>query len=301
MPSRLRSLSILTVVLVSGCATAGAPRSSPSPSPVPVTKTTTDRDIRVTLTLEGPPIAAARSFISATVENVGSRTIRWAGGGCNDPVSVFIELSPGLDPGRTWPGLLGRFKTLALGDQFGRLTSVGYEAAARLPLPGQIPMYCTADFRWNQLEAGGRGSLRAAWEGTISDGLPASPGPATVTAYFQYIGVQGVVPDDRMEADPVSVAIDTQVQPPPGGVASGVAAAPVPLVPALAIDAALADPEFAAWVKAAPESTWINPEVSLIDGAWHVGLFRFGANQLERYGGVTLAPDGSVTGRRFEP
>jgi hypothetical protein len=64
----------------------------------------------------------------------------------------------------------------------------------------------------------------------------------------------------------------------------------VPLVPALAIDAALADREFAAWVKAAPESTGINPDVSLIDGIWHVGLFRFGANQLERYGGVTLAP-----------
>ena len=110
----------------------------------------------------------------------------------------------------------------------------------------------------------------------------------------------GVVPDDRTDADPIKVAIQTQVEPAPAG-ALGTTAGQPQLAPALAIDAALADPQFAAWVGAAPEATWINPNVALIDGAWHVGLFRFGADQLERYGEVTVAPDGTNAGHRFEP
>jgi hypothetical protein len=75
----------------------------------------------------------------------------------------------------------------------------------------------------------------------------------------------------------------------------------MPLVPALAIDAALADPQFAAWVEAEPESTWINPDVTLIEGTWHVGLFRNGPGDQTLYGSVTVAPDGTITGHRFEP
>ena len=167
-------------------------------------------------------------------------------------------------------------------------------------MPGQIQRMCTADLRVNQLEAGVVLRMRAAWNGTIGESAPAPVGPAVVTSWFPYIGVAGVVPDDRTESDPIKVAIQTQVEPPPTG--SGGAAPGQPrLASALAIDAALADPQFAAWVQAAPEATWINPNVALIDGVWHVGLFRFGADQLERYGEVTVAPDGSISAHRFEP
>ena len=33
----------------------------------------------------------------------------------------------------------------------------------------------------------------------------------------------------------------------------------------------------------------------------HIGLFVTGANQLETFGEVTVAPDGSITAHRFEP
>ena len=70
-----------------------------------------------------------------------------------------------FERGRVWPGLLGRFKTLALGLE--NPTNVGYEEVSRLPVPGQIQRVCTADLRVNQLEAGVVLRMRAAWNGTI--------------------------------------------------------------------------------------------------------------------------------------
>lgn len=294
--------ALLTAILVSGCTAAAGPAGpSPSASLPVVTKATTEHDIRVTLTLEGPPVSAARSFISATIENLGTRAVRWQGGGCNDPVATWIDVAGASEPGRAWPGLLGRFKSKALDD--GPNPNQGsYEAESRLTKPGEIPIFCTADLRVNQLEAGGVLRLRAAWSGMIGERAPAPTGPAVVTASFPYIGVAGLVPNDRTDADPISVRIDTVVQPPPPAPASGNGQlGPVPLAPALAIDAALADPQFAAWVQAAPEARWINPSVVLLDGTWHIGLFVTGADQLESLGEVTVAPDGSITGRRFEP
>ena len=298
MPIRLSPLGVLTAaILIAGCA-GTAPSHEPVASAQWVTATTTRDDIRVTLTLEGPPVSAARSFVSASVENLGSRAVRWQGGGCNDPVGTFIDTADVADEGRAWPGLLGRFKTLALG--LANPTNVGYEEVSRLPVPGQIPRACTADLRVNQLEPGVVLRIRAAWSGTTGESAPAPVGPATVTAWFQYIGEAGVVPADRTDADPIKVAIQTQVAPPPAG-ADASSAGGRQLAPALAIDAALADPQFAAWVQAAPEATWINPDVSLIEGIWSVGLFRNGPGDQTLYGAVTVAPDGTITGHRFEP
>jgi hypothetical protein len=117
MPIRLRLRSVLiAATLFSGCTAAGPAGPSPSASLPLFTKATTLHDIRVTLTLEGPPISAARSFISATVENLGTRPVRWQGGGCNDPVGTWIDVAGAFEVGREWPGLLGRFKSQALED-----------------------------------------------------------------------------------------------------------------------------------------------------------------------------------------
>jgi hypothetical protein len=302
MPIQRRFLTVLvTAILVSGCTAAGSPGPSTAASPPPVAKATTQHDIRVTLILEGPPVRAARSFISATVENLGTRAARWRGGGCNDPVGTWIDVTGAFEPSRDWPGLLGRFKSKALDD--GPNPNQGsYEAESRLTEPGEIPIACTADLRVNQVEPGGVLRLRAAWSGMIGEKAPAPTGPAVVTASFPYIGVAGLVPNDRTDAESISVTIDTVVQPPPAASTSGGGSAgPVPLAPSLAIDAALADRQFAAWVKGAPEARWINPHVVLLDGSWHIGLFVTGADQLETFGEVTVAPDGSITAHRFEP
>jgi hypothetical protein len=74
------------------------------------------------------------------------------------------------------------------------------------------------------------------------------------------------------------------------------------LAPGLAIDAALADPGFAAWVSAGPLDRWINPDVARIGDAWHIGLFKLGASgATEAYQGVIIDPDGDVSGHHSEP
>jgi len=101
----------------------------------------------------------------------------------------------------TWPGLLGRFKTKALDD--GPNPNQGsHEAESRLTKPGEIPIFCTADLRVNQLEAGGVLRIRAAWSGMIGKTPPAPAGPAVVTSCFPCIGVAGLVPDDRRMRSP---------------------------------------------------------------------------------------------------
>ena len=96
------------------------------------------------------------------------------------------------------------------------------------------------------------------------------------------------------------MAIDTAVVVPAAGTGGG---APAPLSPALAIDAALADPEFAAWVTADPEMTWVNPNIVLQDGTWAIGLFKNGKvfGRPTRYGELKIDARGQIVGRRFEP
>ena len=75
-----------------------------------------------------------------------------------------------------------------------------------------------------------------------------------------------------------------------------------PLSPALAVDAALSDPEFAEFVLAAPEATWVNPHLVLTDdGSWAVGLFHDRGGGLVSFGVVTVDRNGAVLSRRFDP
>jgi len=96
------------------------------------------------------------------------------------------------------------------------------------------------------------------------------------------------------------VAIEATVVGPAAGSGGG---PPVPLSPALAIDAALADPEFAAWVKADPEINWVNPNIVLQDGTWAIGLFKGGkfGDAPTRYGELKIDSRGQIAGRRFDP
>jgi len=76
---------------------------------------------------------------------------------------------------------------------------------------------------------------------------------------------------------------------------------PTFLPPGAAIDAALADPTFAAWLAESPSSTWVNTHHVLdVEGrTWTIGLFRDPASGL--YGSVILdAATGEAIGHRFE-
>ena len=274
------------VVLASAC---GGPPSSPAASPI--VASATEESLRITLTLEGPPRTGATSWASVQIDNVGDRAIRWASGGCGDPGGIFIDLTRLYPAGRAnWPEPLGRFKRLALGPGNGNsLLTLGYEAEARWG----TNILCPASLGIATLAAGASLSMRAGWDGTY-EGSPVPTGPAVIEAAFPVIGVQGEVADDDFDSHSVGVSIDTAVV--------GDAGAAV-LAPGLAIDAALADPVFAAWVSAGPVDRWINPDVARIGDTWQIGLFKSGVEggPSEAYQGVIVDGAGHVTGDHVEP
>ena len=266
---------------------AAACGGGPPPSTVssPVVVSATRESLRITLTLEGPPRTGAVSWASMTVENVGERAIRWAGGGCGDPGGIFIDLQQLFPAGRTdWPEPLAHFKQEVLGPR-GGLLNLGYENASRWA----TIIACPAVLKIETLPAGATLAMRAGWDGTY-EGSPVPTGPVTVEAMFPVIGIEGVVADDAFDSHPVGVSTPTQVV--------GEAGAAV-LAPGLLIDAALADPQFAAWVADGPVARWINPDLAHIGDTWQVGLFKFGADGAsEVYRGVVLDASGRVIEHR---
>ena len=288
---RARS-AILGILLAAACVACGSPAASLEPlAPGPPTTATATRDgVTVTLTLEGPPRSSALSWADLAIENGNAVGARWAGGGCGDPGGIFIDLGAAFAPGREWPGLLGRFKRVSLGQPgLGGPTNVGYIEASKV---GQ-EVACPAALRREELAPGGKLTMRAAWDGRIQGGA-APAGPAIVEASFPLIGLAGLVRNDEFNASPIVARIETTVVAGGGG--------PPPLAPGLAIDVALADPQFAAFVNANPEGMWINPDVGVIAGTWNVGLFvRDPAGGGERMGSVKVDHSGRIVGRSFLP
>lgn len=279
--------AIVSVTLV-GCSGAA---STPDPDARPIVATATRDDVLVTLTLLGPPRSGGLSWATVRIENRGPKAIRWARGGCTDPASISIDLGPAFAAGRSWPGLLGRFKSAAL---------VFENPAARFYIEeskvGRNAL-CPASLSLEDLAPGATIGIRAAWDGSLA-GAPAPPASAIVTATFPFIGVAGTVGNDVTDTKPIEARLDTAVGGPVGRTASA-------LSPALAVDAALADPEFAAFVVAAPEASWVNPHLVRQDGTWGVGLFRDGPGASGEprtvFGEVRIDGAGQVVGRRFEP
>ena len=289
---RPRPILMLLLATVVGCS---APAASRRPEASPVVAVAERGGVRVTLVLEDPlPRAGAPSWARAEVVNLGDRGVRWAGGGCGHALFIDIDAAAAQDRGVAWPGRRGEFKRLALGPDFGSPASAAFVPEDLIRPPGQ-EVGCPANLAIETLAPGERLRVRARWDGMIA-GSPAPAGPATVSASFPMIGIVGEVPEDRIEAEPVVASLTT-------GVAGGGPAEDPALAPALAIDAALADPQFGAWVDAAAPETWINPDLVHTDGIWSVGLFRFRPNDPQRlsmFAQVQVDASGAIVGRRFE-
>jgi hypothetical protein len=133
--------------------------------------------------------------------------------------------------------------------------------------------------------------MRAGWDGTF-EGASVPTGPATVAGVFPVIGVEGEVPDTANDAHPVLVSTRAAIV---GDAASGV------LAPGVAIDAALGDTQFVAWLRDGAVNRWLNPDVARIGNTWQVGLFKTNENGLAvAYQGVIIDGAGQIVGHRGE-
>ncbi|MFL5681425.1 MAG: hypothetical protein ACJ77B_12580 [Chloroflexota bacterium] len=206
---------------------------------------------------------------------------------------MTLDLAAALAAGHDWPGLLGRFKTLALkpGPQ-APMTAWYLEEKIYARSLREDAVFCQDSLPILELAPGESLDMRAAWDGKLNAG-PAPAGPAVVEASFPFIGLKGEVADDDTDVEPISVRLDTSVV--------GQGGRPQ-LSPAVAIDAALEDPEFAAFVEAAPEDTWMGPDVTLIEGNWAVTLFRYRRGDQTVVLGETAIVDqtGRVVGHRSD-
>jgi hypothetical protein len=217
--------------------------------------------VTVTFVLERSRlVAGSRARALVTVQNTTSADRLWQGGGCNDLASVWIDTAAEVTPpkGRPWPGTAGSFKNLLLSGQPGP-SRQGSFVDVRFLDPTRIA--CPADLGINTLRPGQHLEMRLVWSGDVN-GVPAPAGPATVHASFPYLG-QGPVADPTDVSRRIAVDLAVDVDP-----------APAPMMsPGEAIDAALADARFGAWVKAAGAmQMWDGVDMEAPDGAYVVIL-----------------------------
>jgi hypothetical protein len=231
--------AILVATIVAGCGTEQPSNVPPEPSPDPVTVA---RDgLVVTLAVDRPTLpAAGRTWVSVSVENTSSEVRLWRGGGCNPLADITIRTATAVtpEPGRNWDGLAATFKDLLA--QANQASDTGFFEDERF-VDQVAGVVCPADLGVNQISAGQRLEMRAAWDGEIQ-GVPAPPGPARIVASFPYLGAAGK-PD---APEPIEATVKVAIANP------GIRL----LSRGQAIDAALGDPEFAGWLASADMTAW---------------------------------------------
>jgi hypothetical protein len=281
---------VAALVAVGGC--SSDPQPSLPPAPALATTATVESDgLRVTLVVDGPGLEIGiPRLATVTVRNLGADDALYGTDDCGLAVDVAYRA------GREWaaigPPLVGsaaEFKDLALTSK----AIAGSGAAWHLTperFIGVESWACGDALLERRLPPGEVIEERLQW-----DAWPGSPsGPVELAALFGFI---------RREHDPegnddrrIEVLLQSAII---GGVA------PDRLGPAGAVDAALADEPFAAFLASAPRNTWIGPRLDLDrDGRiWRVGLFvERGALAPRAYGEVAIdGQTGLVVGRRFEP
>jgi hypothetical protein len=258
-----RFIVLLAALAVAACgAPATSSEASADPATVPVQADAARDGVTVTLAVDRGRVAAGGD-VTATVwvRNAGVNAVTWQGGGCElQGQFAFTSVKPLPAPpiGHVWDGDKNLIKQLALPDAYTAQWPVPPEFAHR-----DIAFSCTADLAYNQLEAGEETHATVVWEASTVGGSPLPAGDYVVAVDFPFVarGNGDPLMDDNGVADvkPISARLTIIVEEGP----------PVP--PAIdAMDAILADPAFAAWLKDHPSRTWNSSAIRWIDGAWVV-------------------------------
>ena len=275
-------------LVAAGCM-ADAPEPDPLPD-VPLGSAVVERDdVRVTLAIDRLPLQVGRAHDAiVTVENLGVDDAIYAANDCG--LAVEASYRPQGDWNRVGVpqvGFAAAFKELALrGDQ---ASGNGPRSQLTPELFVGVESWGCRDVRLvRHLEPGATLAERFEW-----DAWPGTPtGPVDVQATFGFIGREG---EANLGADRTIEARLPTIVTGGGGDRLG---------PVAAVDAALIDGPFSAFLAASPPNAWSTTILSPDQNGrvWRVGLSVANGPVAPRaYGEVTIdARTGGIVNRRFE-
>jgi len=205
------------------------------------------------------------------VTNEGNKSPMWESNTCFDgPAPIAIVGAEPLEPGKSWTGNAALFKSTVL-------NYLGVAPDGRPPLGKFIdasrididqPAACSLMSDTKPFKPGEVEEARLAWDVGAPRGMPLDAGQMTVAA--------------RFVTDEITVVAEAGLD--------LTAGSPAGLTDVDYVDAALAQPDFAAWLNDRPKASWINPMLefwptdqgampnfepykSAMNGAVDVGLF----------------------------
>ncbi len=256
--SAARSLHVVLLISLAGCATSTPSATAGGDLPAPVVARIQREGVLVTLTLDRQAVTPGTTIRAvAEVRNLGPGPVTWQSGGC-ELLARFQMRGPDVPqppPGRDWDGTAHWAKWSA--------TTSGVRLTGFVP-PGFDPnpwgMACTMELRYEDTPEGGVERVEAEWPGTTSDGAPAPPGAYTVAFQFPLVG-RG--PAERLAPDPpepqaIGVEIPvTVVGEPFAGIPS-----------TIAVDRALGDRRVERWLAEVTRQELNGATIVLDGGAW---------------------------------
>jgi hypothetical protein len=280
------------VVLVSIAAVAAVACAAPTPSEDelggPIEATTVQEGVSLVLAVDRALVAPGGDVtVGVLVGNAGPGPVTWQGGGCD--LQGDITVTP-VEPLPVPPGgpVVGDGKAairqLAIADAY----------AIRWPSPpefahGDINWGCTAELRFNTLEAAEETRASVVWVASTVAGSPAPPGDYIVEVTFPYVGRGLANPpmefQHERDVKPIRTRLLITVEEGP----------PLPS-PDEAMDAILAAPAFGAGLERHPRRVWDSTMMRWTGGAWVVQVrYRPGGlleGRLDPASGTVVVRDG---------
>ncbi|HET9851811.1 MAG TPA: hypothetical protein VFP56_04815 [Candidatus Limnocylindrales bacterium] len=266
------------------------PPATPSVAPAPTQPAVLDTSvvatkngIRLSLRAAEVPFRPEQPVnVTMRIENRSAKSVWWIAG-CDVPGLVYVHLnSEAWIGGRSQTGIAAAFKAFAL-EPFGHAGS----SPLAIGLPSGTSGCGDTGFTF-ELEPGREMDRTARWTGTSDTPIP--NGPADLVGAFEFYPTSEL---DGSAGTEVEVRLPTWIS-------SDQVVDFIP--PGPAIDIALADQTFAAWLADAPTSGWINSTHTLDrdGGTWEIGLFRAGPGGAAVFASVTFdAGTGQILDHRF--
>ncbi len=285
------ALLVAAILVLVACSTAASP-VVPGGSAASASPDAPSPSAAVTFNAENDGFKLVASFDRLIVESGGDVTVQLSlhntrsedvvfSEPCDQSRAMIVKVPNPVEPiGREWDGIAGAFKAYALD----KSTGSPIESSIRTPLetlakgsPCHAPSQGEPSFETQTIPAGETYETTLTWSAVFVKDLPAGPGemPFAIEVQHDIEAVGG----GMFKAE--TLAVNGTITVLPGG--------PKAVSAGQALDAAIDDPEFGAWLAKQPRDSWQNANLFLQPPAigvdvlpsvpyWSVELFRVPRN-----------------------